>query len=342
MPRKDDDLQLRVANDADLPSVLELMRQALGEGNIPRTREFFDWKHRESPFGPSPIWLAEERSRLVGLRIFMPWRFRWGAGQESRAVRAVDTATHPDFQGRGIFKRLTLELVEQVRRDGVDFIFNTPNEKSRPGYLKMGWSIAGVAPLFVRPEASSRLVFKALRISRAPASAEVSGGSELTRWLAEADGHGLMARAATASSPRHYRTPKSLQYLTWRYVRCPAATYHGATPDPERALVIYRVRERGGLRELSISELLFEPTRAGVSAAVKALSEARARARADYGLVAFERSALQALVLTRAGFMPVPGRGPLLTTNALRPDAAAPNRADVRSFRTSIGDLELF
>ncbi|MDH5380092.1 MAG: hypothetical protein OEW75_04520, partial [Cyclobacteriaceae bacterium] len=33
------------------------------------------------------------------------------------------------------------------------FIFNTPNEKSRPGYLKMGWVDAGRLPVYFRPVA---------------------------------------------------------------------------------------------------------------------------------------------------------------------------------------------
>ena len=63
----------------------------------------------------------------------------------------MDTATHPDFQRRGIFSRLTEAAVEAARDDGVDLVFNTPNEKSGAGYLKMGWQEVGPIGVMVRP-----------------------------------------------------------------------------------------------------------------------------------------------------------------------------------------------
>ena len=67
-----------------------------------------------------------------------------------RAVRAVDTATHPDFRGQGVFSALTLGALEELRSDGVAFVFNTPNERSRPGYLKMGWQPVGQVRVLAR------------------------------------------------------------------------------------------------------------------------------------------------------------------------------------------------
>ncbi len=40
---------------------------------------------------------------MIGFRTFLRWEFE-DAGRVVRAVRAVDTATHPDHRGRGIFR----------------------------------------------------------------------------------------------------------------------------------------------------------------------------------------------------------------------------------------------
>ena len=80
--------------------------------------------------------VAEADGRIVGLRAFMRWEFAAG-DRRFRAVRAVDTATHPDYQGQGIFSRLTLEALDALR-DQADFVFNTPNEKSLPGLPEDG------------------------------------------------------------------------------------------------------------------------------------------------------------------------------------------------------------
>ncbi|MCZ7631249.1 MAG: hypothetical protein M5U19_20355 [Microthrixaceae bacterium] len=57
----------------------------------------------------------------------------------------------PSGRARGIFTKLTLGAIPDLRADGVGAIFNTPNDKSRPGYLKMGWSTVGRVPAAIRP-----------------------------------------------------------------------------------------------------------------------------------------------------------------------------------------------
>ena len=62
---------------------------------------------------------------------------------------AVDTATDPEHHGRGIFRALTTQGVERLADDGVAWVFNTPNDASRPGYLKMGWTAIGALPVSI-------------------------------------------------------------------------------------------------------------------------------------------------------------------------------------------------
>src|SRR4029077_13661343 len=129
---------------------LDLLANALGWSASAGLPEFFDWKHRENPFGESPGWVAVDGTRVVGFRTFLRWELEDGAGATRTAVRAVDTATHPDYQGRGIFRALTLLAVEEMTAEGVEFVFNTPNDKSRPGYLTMGWHEVGRLPTRAR------------------------------------------------------------------------------------------------------------------------------------------------------------------------------------------------
>ena len=148
---------MRAWHDDDLPHVLELLQAALGGGPAGvRPAEFFRWKHLENPFGRSFMLVAEADGRIIGLRAFMRWRFR-ADDRVVHAVRAVDTATHPDYQGRGVFSMLTRRAIEEMRGE-VELIFNTPNEKSLPGYLKMGWQSVGRVPILVRPQHPVRLV----------------------------------------------------------------------------------------------------------------------------------------------------------------------------------------
>lgn len=143
-------MNIRKATEHDIPSIVSLLKLSLGEGLIKKSEAMWRWKHIENPFGESPVLLAEEGDLLVGVRAFMQWRFSKD-GKEYKALRAVDTATHPDHRGKGIFKKLTLALIDKVKDEGFDFIFNTPNEQSKPGYLKMGWKELGRLPVRVKP-----------------------------------------------------------------------------------------------------------------------------------------------------------------------------------------------
>jgi GNAT superfamily N-acetyltransferase len=117
-----------------LPEVLGLLGLSL---QFPGKEEWFEWKHKQSPFGESPGFVAVDEGKVLGVRLFMPWLFRYRE-YVFRALRPVDTATHPDARGKGIFKHLTLESLEQLKGT-YDFVFNTPNNQSYPGYRKMGW-----------------------------------------------------------------------------------------------------------------------------------------------------------------------------------------------------------
>jgi predicted N-acetyltransferase YhbS len=68
----------------------------------------------QNPAGSSFVLVAEEDSKLVGLRIFMLWDIQIG-GTTYKALRPVDTAVHKDYQGKGLFKKLTLQGLEMFR-----------------------------------------------------------------------------------------------------------------------------------------------------------------------------------------------------------------------------------
>src|SRR5205823_8870647 len=95
-------MQIRRGLDSDLPLILALLRDSLGWQRDALHEALFHWKHRDNPFGRSSVWLGFDDQRLVGLRMLMHWEFEQ-SGRVVRAVRAVDTATHSDARGKGVF-----------------------------------------------------------------------------------------------------------------------------------------------------------------------------------------------------------------------------------------------
>lgn len=325
---------LRPYRDEDEAAVLDLLTASLGGGPAGRRPpEFFRWKHLENPFGRSYMLLAETEGKVVGFRSFMRWRFELG-GESVRAVRAVDTATHPDYQGLGIFRRLTTTAIEELRSEA-DLIFNTPNDKSLPGYLKMGWRTVADMPIRVRVRRPIRFV-RHLRSRRdatepligphvTPDDFAFSGAADLAR---QGSGHSL-------------RTARDEKFLRWRYLDIPLLNYRVTEERDEggtlRGAAVYRIRSRGRLREAMVVELFVGAgDRACASRLLRRVSR---EAAVDHLTCSFPRGSAQASAAWRAGFLPSP-EGPTLVANPL--GEISVDVFSVASWSLSLGDLEVF
>lgn len=322
------EIVVRSATDADRPAVLELLADSLGWERDASFAEFFEWKHIQNPFGASPAWVALDGEAVVGFRTFLQWRFEHPDGRTRRAVRAVDTATSPAHQGRGIFRRLTLTAVEQLQAGGFDFVFNTPNANSRPGYLRMGWSTVGRVPIVARVGGLASAL--RMRASRAPAErwpVETAAGAPASEVLADPRVGDLLD---AAGPPTRLRTARTPAYLRWRYGLA-ALGYRAITldGDPAAGLAVFRVRRRGAATEAGVSDLLVP---LGAAATARRLLRLVARETgADYAIRVGRP-------LPRAGFIPFPRQGPILTWRPLADSSPPPRLADLD---LSLGDVEL-
>jgi GNAT superfamily N-acetyltransferase len=348
-------LTVRPLVDADLPEVLGLLGAALAGGPTGRrTADFFRWKHQDNPFGRSFGLVAEADGRVVGVRLFLRWELHTGAGGKRpvRAVRAVDTATHPEHQGRGIFRTLTLSALEQLRAD-TDLVFNTPNSNSRPGYLKMGWQSVGTVPIAVRPVRPMRFARHYASAARGdapsgtsvprpdrvvecplpPAAAAFAPGSGLAEVLEEAEATRL---------PGQLRTRRSVDYLRWRYADVPDLDYRVVGVERGgrlRGLAFARPRLRGELRELTLAELVIP---AGDHRTLRQLlSRAARRSGCDHVATHLPAGRTTSAAALAAGYLGPPGVGMGLVARPLR-EHLAPDPLQLRSWAFSLGDLEVF
>ena len=303
-------MEIRRAVGGDEEAILSLASRTLGWLPDEHHAAFFRWKHFENPFGASPMWVAIEGDRLAGFRTFLRWRWASPDGSSIESVRAVDTATHPDFQGRGVFTRLTLAALDELASEGVGFVFNTPNDQSRPGYLKMGWQVVGRVPIRLRPR--SVLALARLARSRVPA--------DMWSQPLAIGAPGSTINLGRERDDRVLRTEKSAEFLRWRY-GFPALDYRVVEVGSTRLVV--RRRRRGAASELVICDVIDgAPTDSE-------LRELLRSAEVDYA-VATSSAALPRMV-------PLPRQGPVLTWRGL----AAREMPALDQWRLDLGDIEL-
>ncbi len=322
-------IEIRAARPDDHGAIVDLAARSLGWRPGEPNEDLFRWKHLENPFGASSMWLAVDDARIVGFRAFLRWSFDDPRHGIQSAVRAVDTATDPAARGQGVFTALTRHGLEAERAAGTDFVFNTPNDQSRPGYLKMGWQVVGRVPVAVvvgSPASALRMI--RARVPAGKWSEPCTAGYAAPEVLA--DESAVDDLLATVEGPRGLRTRRTAATLRWRYGLEPLryrVLLRGASVAD--GLAVFRVRRRGAAVETALVDLLVpggdrRATRGLVGAVLDAT-------RPDY-LISVQRRPVAGRSIR------LPGQGPLLTWRGVNRTVVP----DLPSWDLALGDIELF
>ena len=201
-------------------------------------------------------------------------------------------------------------------------MFNTPNDQSRPGYLKLGWREVG-RPATSCARAAGRDLVTIAR-SRVPAE----------RWSVPIDvgvrhrvvarrGRQLAAPAAVSSTDRSLRTASDERFARWRYG---LADLHYRVVDDGDAAIVVRLRRRGAGRELVVADQLGDPDRADRLVSTRSGGAARPTPCA------------WAARTSAAASCRCHGAGPILTWRAVCDHGPPP----LPNWDLRLGDLELF
>jgi GNAT superfamily N-acetyltransferase len=289
------------------------------------------------------MFVADRHGQIIGLRAFMRWRFRAGGRAEPiRAVQSVDAATHPDYQRQGIFTRLTEQAVDNLRST-TDLIYNTPNEKSLPGNLKLGWQVVGRLSVRVQCPRPLRAIASA-RTTRIDRGGEkITASSAPLAAAAFANSGAVSDLLSTAgSAEKRISTDRDLQYLRWRYGSSAPFKYHvvteGGSSGELAGMAIFRLRRRGRLREAAVTEVIVRPSSDGVGRHL--LHEVIRRTPADHLVCSFARSTPGDRAASSTAALRIPIRRSL-AVNRLNLDLE-PDPTDRESWALTLGDLEIF
>ena len=312
-------MQIRKAIPGDLPAIINLLKVSLGESIIPKSEELWKWKHEANPFGKSPVLVADDKGVICGVRVFLRWEFRQGE-KLIKACRAVDTAIHPDYQGKGLFKSLTLSLIEELKAESIDLIYNTPNAQSVAGYLKMDWQKWGKLPL--------KMHFS-LSIRKSENQSQPSDWNNI---------RSLISKIESCHSHSEYIQTNLVQgYLHWRYITCPLFPYHFIS-DGERYLLIYRIKEGKIGKELRIVDFfqvgdIGKNERQELNARVKTVQK-----NEEIRFTSFSGLKITKDLPIELGHLPVMSVGPVVTLRKV----TSPEDLLETPWAWSLGDLEVF
>jgi GNAT superfamily N-acetyltransferase len=122
----------------------DLLGQVFGEG--PKfTPAAIAWRYRDNPAGQVVGMDAWAGGRLAAHYVTCPLT-ALVEGAPRKGLLSLNTATHPDFQGRGLFTRLAEATYAAGAAAGYDFVIGVANANSTPGFeRKLGFQL--VTPL---------------------------------------------------------------------------------------------------------------------------------------------------------------------------------------------------
>lgn len=199
----------------------------------------------------------------------------------------------------------------------------------------MGWKPLTRIPLWFRPLKPLRSI---QRLLNKTVHHQLDSGNPVTKVLSDDIERCLESFAGES----RLHTPKSVQYLKWRYAEIPGIEYFARfdRASDHAALLIYRVRTRWGLAELSISEALATASTEGTYIGRNLMEQIARETDADYAIAIAAEDTSEADILKDSGFFPIEKAGPILTLKLL--NELPLNVMDWSNWRCSIGDLELF
>ena len=251
---------MRPFEPADLDAATALVAACYGDRGPDRGR----WSHAH--FGNaetvSGMMVAAADGALVGMQPMECFPFML-AGEPLLGAVLTGVMVHPGWRRRGIFLALLEACERRAWELGAAFVTTMPNEQSRPGFVKRGYTDPGERTLMVlplarpsRPEASgsgSGWAGAALRLG-----ARVSAANRRLRRATTADACGVdrfgrevaeMMRRAAEQWPGLIQL-RSEEWLSWRYPCSASGDYRrwvagGGSGLPEAAAVTARERRRG-------------------------------------------------------------------------------------------------
>ena len=245
-------ISIRQYIEDDKEQILDLLNYIFSKQEYfanSRTLEWWNWKYERNVFGKSIIMIAEDNDRVVGARIFWAWEFVC-RGQILKAYQPVDTVVHADYQGQGLFTKLTVKALKQATEIGADLLFNFPNQNSLPGNLKLGWNYVAKLPWLVKPLRPFHLL-KTLKNKEKATPVELDEKYRITPEMCD----GLLGRE---SFDGLLRTKQSKEFLWWRYGENLFFKYGAlqVTEGRKKLSAIFEVNQKGTRREMIIVDIL--------------------------------------------------------------------------------------
>jgi GNAT superfamily N-acetyltransferase len=312
---------IRSYRPGDEEQIVPLLREAFpSEKPLYDDMKFWNWIYRDNPTKLRKIWVAEEDGKIVGHFAFSPGLMKID-GQTRVGMFTINSAVHPDHQGKGIYSA----LVKQVNMETHDIpvVYGYPNKLNLAILSKQYWVAIPAMPILVKPlnmEGCLRWVVRhryparmlnavampLVKLFTGERKFDLPGGVSIKRVPSFDDRFDVLWNN---SGRKGIITVRDRKYLTWRYVDKPDSSYIIYIAEKEQEIagyIILALREYMSLKTGMIVDVLTLPGQpaialALIAAAIKYFIEEQA----DTAICSIH-DGIYYRALREMGFWPVP------------------------------------
>lgn len=108
------------------------------------TETFIDWQYAQNPAGKIVGFNAMAGDTIAGHYVTQPLVAKLN-GQSTKGLLSLNTATHNDHRGKGLFTQLAEKSYEAAAAEGYGFVIGVANQNSVHGFLKkLGFASLGL------------------------------------------------------------------------------------------------------------------------------------------------------------------------------------------------------
>lgn len=149
-----DNLVFRLATPSDDARILELFRLSFGR-ELPL--EWWKWFNYRCPCGANRTSIIEDldTGQVVGSYSLLPIKLLLNDSEVSASL-CTNVNTHPDYQRRGLFTRISNYALGREKDFGTPVSLGMPNQKAYPGHMKVGWEVLCPLPFLVKHDCRQR------------------------------------------------------------------------------------------------------------------------------------------------------------------------------------------
>lgn len=187
------------------------------------------WRFENNPAGQRKIKLMWENDKLIGQYAVSPVDVIVN-GSIAKSALSLGTMTHPEYEGKGVFKNLAKSLYESLKLEGYIGVWGFPNNNSHGGFVhSLGWSNLGVQHSLAIASSSLKGEQNAFNLTEFEISTFNISHQEFIQSF--------------QNSSHSIYVMKSYQYLNWRYCEKPEVNYHKyfGTINGTQFLIVFKI-----------------------------------------------------------------------------------------------------